>query len=127
MNSYLKRAVAAICVLGFSFCVFAQSSANIPITQDPENIGGDGGKPMTNVPVVTFDGSILTISFPTATASQVVIKNQDTNAVVFSENYSSSFEVIIDLENENIGEGDYLLRICAFGKWWRGEFVIEEY
>ena len=35
MNSYLKRAVAAICVLGFSFCVFAQSRVSVHDINDP--------------------------------------------------------------------------------------------
>ena len=126
MKSYFKKVFAAIFVLSFSFCVYAQSSGNVPITQDPENIGGDGGKSLENVPTVTLDDSVLTIDFSEATASQVIISDQSTNAVVYSDSFSSTLQIIIDLEDENIGEGNYVLRIYAFGKWWWGEFVIEE-
>lgn len=121
MNTYFKKAFAAVCVLSISICVLAQT--NVPITQDPE--GGDGGKSII-VPTVSLDGSVLTINFPEATASQVIISDQSTNAVVYSDSFSSTLQIIIDLEDENIGEGSYVLRIYAFGKWWRGEFVIED-
>lgn len=115
---FLMAFYALVCSLGY-----AQS--NIPLT--PEfPIGGGGEKTQTLIPTVTIDGSVLTIDFPEATASQVIISDQNTNAVVYSDSFSSTLQIIIDLEDENIGDGNYVLRIYAFGKWWRGEFVIEE-
>ena len=116
-------------ILLISFCVFVCfmgfAQSNIPLT--PESpIGGGGGKNQTLVPTVTLDGLTLTIDFPEAAASGVIISDQSTSAVVYSDSFSSTLQIIIDLEDENIGEGNYELRIYAFGKWWRGEFVIED-
>lgn len=86
------------------------------------------GKPRSFVemPTAFLNSLVLTIDFPEATTSQIIISDQNTNAVVYSDSFSSTLQLIIDLEEENIGEGNYLLRIYAFGKWWWGEFVIEE-
>ena len=46
--------------------------------------------------------------------------------VVYSESYSTTSQVIVDLEDEGIGEGRFLLWLFAFGEWWEGEFIIEE-
>ena len=61
------------------------------------------------------------------TASQVVIMDENNNyQVVYSESYSTTSQVIVDLEDEGIGEGRFLLWLFAFGEWWEGEFIIEE-
>ena len=46
--------------------------------------------------------------------------------VVYSESFASTTQVIVDLEDEGIGEGRYLLWLFAFGQWWEGEFVVED-
>ncbi|MBP5323794.1 MAG: DUF3244 domain-containing protein [Bacteroidaceae bacterium] len=76
--------------------------------------------------VTTLDVAELTIGFSSVTSSQVLIIDQNTNQTVYSDSFASTTQVIIDLEDEGIGEGSYLLRIYAFGKWWWGEFEIEE-
>ena len=114
-KSFLVTLCAFVCLTGF-----AQS--NIPLNTDPP-VGG--GKTQT-IPTATLDGTILTIDFSEATASQVVIRSQVSNQIVYSDSFSSSTQVQIDLEEENVGEGSYVLWLYAFGKWWRGEFVIEE-
>jgi hypothetical protein len=78
------------------------------------------------MPTAILNGSVLTIDFSEPTASQVIISDQSTNAVVYSDSFSSTLQIIIDLEDENIGEGNYVLRIYAFGKWWWGEYVLDE-
>jgi len=72
-------------VLLISFCMFVClmgfAQSNIPLT--PESpIGGGGGKSQTLIPTIALDGSVLTIDFPEATASQIIISDQSTNAVV---------------------------------------------
>ena len=73
-----------------------------------------------------LDVTELTIDFSLTTPSQVLIANQSTNQTVYSGSFAPTTQVIIDLDDEGIGEGSYLLRIYAFGKWWWGEFVMEE-
>lgn len=61
------------------------------------------------------------------TASQVVIMDENNNyQVVYSESFVSTTQVFINLEDDGIGEGHYLLWLFAFGEWWKGEFIIEE-
>jgi len=122
------KKVLFICVLFLSVWgnAFAQTG-NSNIRLEPlDSLNFGDPRSIIELPTVTLDGSVLTIGFPEATASQVIISDQSTNAVVYSDSFSSTLQIIIDLEDENIGDGNYVLRIYAFGKWWRGEFVIEE-
>ena len=66
----------------------------------------------------------VTISYPMPTVSQVVIRDADTDAVVYSAPYGATRQVIVDLST--LPEGTYELRLYAFGKWWWGEFELEE-
>ena len=86
--------------------------------------GGD--RSMVLEPTAEIVNSFLLLEFPSATASQVVIINEDTSQTVYSDSFASTTQVVIDLDDEGIGEGSYLLRIYAFGKWWWGEFALEE-
>ena len=104
--------------------VFSQRVIDVPMILDGDTISGQ--RSIVSEIVATLDGSDLTIDFSSATPSQVVIINQSTNQTVYSDNFASTTQVIIDLDDEGIGEGSYLLRIYAFGKWWWGEFVLED-
>lgn len=122
------KKVLFICVLFLSVWgnAFAQTgNSNIRLEPLDSLYYGDP-RSIIEMPTAILNGSVLTIGFPEATASQVIISDQSTNAVVYSDSFSSTLQIIIDLEDENIGDGNYVLRIYAFGKWWRGEFVIEE-
>ncbi|MBR5962920.1 MAG: DUF3244 domain-containing protein [Bacteroidaceae bacterium] len=78
-------------------------------------------------PTASLNGTELTIVFSSSTASQIIIMNQgQINQTVYFGNFFPTTQVVIDLDDEGIGEGSYLLRIYAFGKWWWGEFVLEE-
>jgi len=78
-------------------------------------------------PTVIFDGVELIFDFSPATTSQVIIMDEDNHCqVVYSESFSSATQVMVDLEDEGIGEGRYLLWLFAFGQWWEGEFTLEE-
>lgn len=95
-----------------------------PIEDDKPDVGP---RSIVCVPTVTLDGVELTFDFPSATASQVIIMDENNNyQVVYSESFASTTQVIVDLEDEGIGEGRYLLWLYAFGKWWEGEFIVEE-
>ena len=122
-HTFIKALLAAF-LLHFSILSFGQSG--IPILPEPTPPGGLGGRSIVDVPSVSLDGTVLTISFPSDTLSQVVIINQSTSQTVYSDNFASTTQVIIDLDDEGISEGSYLLRIYAFDKWWWGEFVLEE-
>ena len=104
--------------------VFSQKVTNIQIINGEDSLHGP--RSIVSDLMATLDGTDLIIDFASATASQVVIINESTNQTVYSDSFASTTQVIIDLENEGIGEGSYMLRIYAYGKWWWGEFVMEE-
>ena len=104
--------------------VFSQRVIDVPMILDGDTISGQ--RSIVSEIVATLDGSDLTIDFSSATPSQVVLIDQSTNQTVYTDSFASTTQVIIDLDDEGIGEGSYLLRIYAFGKWWWGEFVLED-
>lgn len=104
--------------------MWAQTPKDIPLTMMPKD-STDTPRSIILCPMVTFGGEELTFSFSSATAPQVVIMDEDNYCqVVYSESFASTTQVIVDLEDEGIGEGRYLLWLFAFGQWWEGEFVI---
>ena len=74
-------------------------------------------------PTAFIDGQYITINYPLSTVSQVIIRDADTGAVVYSAPYDATRQVVINLSS--LPEGTYELRIYAFGKWWWGEFELE--
>lgn len=121
-----KVAIVSVLFLSVWGISFAQMGNGNIILEPVDSLSQGGPRSFVEIPTASLDGSVLTIDFPEATASQIIISDQNTNAVVYSDSFSSTLQLIIDLEDENIGEGNYVLRIYAFGKWWWGEFVIEE-
>ena len=120
-----KVSVLFILLLLIAGNVWSQKPSNIPIICHDDTIEGPRSSVLT--PIVTLDESVLTFDFSTTTASQVIIMNMGVdNQIVYSNSFVSSTQAIVNLEDEGIGEGCYLLWLYAFGKWWWGEFVIED-
>ena len=109
--------------------VWAQGAVDIPIKRMPtDSIGVPKTPVLLPIPIVSLDGTELTFDFSPATVSQIVIMDENNqNQVVYSGSFTSSTQVVVDLENEGVGKGIYLLWLYAFGEWWQGEFeIIEE-
>ncbi|MBO4444480.1 MAG: DUF3244 domain-containing protein [Bacteroidaceae bacterium] len=124
----MKKTLSIICSLFVFLTVYGQGNNIVLSTEEADTIGAghNGNKELVLVPVASLERSILQVSFPVCTVSQVVIIDKSSNQTVYSDSFASTTQVIIDLEDEGLGEGNYLLRIYAFGKWWWGEFVLEE-
>ncbi len=76
---------------------------------------------------VQLDLTTLTVNFSSTAPSQIIIMDEDNHCqVVYAESFAPTTQVIVDLEDEGIGEGRYLLWLFAFGQWWEGEFVVED-
>ena len=73
-------------------------------------------------PTAFIDGQYITINYPMSTTSQVIIRDAETDAVVYSAPYDATRQVLINLSI--LPEGTYEIRLYAFGKWWWGEFEI---
>ena len=108
--------------------VWSQKPTDIPIIKLPSDSIDKPTSPVnTPIPLVSLDGTELTFAFSPATVSQIVIMDENNqNQVVYSESFMPSTQVVVDLEDEGIGKGSYLLWLFAFGEWWEGEFVLEE-
>ena len=108
--------------------VWSQGPINIPVIIHPtDSIEKPKSPVYSPIPLVTLDGTELTFDFSPATVSQIVIMDENNqNQVVYSESFMNSTQDVVDLEDEGIGKGSYLLWLYAFGEWWRGEFVVEE-
>ena len=83
-----------------------------------------GPRSISVSPSAFQDGSSLTINFPMPTFSQVIVRDAETDAVVYSASYDATRQVVVNLSS--LPEGNYELHVYAFGKWWWGEFEIEE-
>ena len=83
-----------------------------------------GPRSISVSPSAFQDGSSLTINFPMPTFSQVIVRDAETGAVVYSASYDATRQVVVNLSS--LPEGTYELHVYAFGKWWWGEFEIEE-
>ena len=106
--------------------VWAQKPKDIPVIITPSD-SLDRPKSIVLCPTVTLDGAELTFDFPSTTPLQVIIMDENNNCqVVYSESFASTTQVIVDLEDEGIGEGSYRLWLYAFCEWWEGEFIVEE-
>ena len=105
-------------------CVGSVYSQNIPVQQDDPNLPKDVFPRSTNLaPSVYLEGTVFTIDYPMPTVSQVIIRDAETDAVVYSASYDATRQVVINLSS--LPEGTYEIRLYAFGKWWWGEFTIE--
>lgn len=114
-----------------SFLLMAICSVNaqdvILVDQSQGNDSGTSGgitRSLAVSPSAFQDGSSLIIDFPMPTVSQVIIRDAETGAVVYSASYDATRQVVVNLSS--LPEGNYDLHVYAFGKWWCGEFELEE-
>ena len=99
----------------------------VQLSIQKEDQSSTGGRSLQVDPTATLDGTELTLSYPLPTESQVILIDQSTQTPVYSVTFAASRSVVIDLAEEGIEEGTYELHVYAFGKWWWGEFEIEDY
>jgi hypothetical protein len=74
------------------------------------------------LPTASIDGLVLTIEFSEATASQVTVKGQSTQVVVYNGAFTSG-QVVITLPS--LSEGGYCLEIEQGDYVYIGEFDVE--
>lgn len=81
------------------------------------------GRSEVLLPTASIDGQVLTIEFCEATASQVAVKGQSTQVVVYNGAFTSE-QVVITLPS--LPEGDYCLEIEQGDYVYIGEFEIAD-
>lgn len=103
----------------------AAGQINVPLITENVPPQPIGDRSLWAVPTVVQEITFITVSFPLSTVSEVQIIDKCSDEMVYSDEFADSRCVIIDLADEGLEEGIYTLRIYAFGKWWWGEFEIE--
>lgn len=111
-------------MLLLSVCTLWAQSVGDPVRMEDPNAPQNTPRSISAIPEVFLNGSILCINYPLSTVTQVVIVNSMTGDEVLSEQYDATRQVIVNLSS--LPEGTYELRVYAFGKWWWGEFEIED-
>lgn len=121
----MKKLLFAFAALLLSSSAIFAEVVDVPMSLDSPN-GPDKEIPrsVNAIPTASLDEPTLTVSFPMSTTSQVVILDAETNTVVFLAPYDATRQVEISLLS--LPEGSYTLRVYAFGKWWVGEFMLNE-
>lgn len=104
--------------------VFAESINILLVPDNPNGPDKEGSRSINAFPSASLNESTLTVNFPVYTTSQVVVRDAETGAVVYSASYDATRQVAVNLSS--LPEGTYELHVYAFGKWWWGEFEIEE-
>ncbi len=122
----MKKIIVYIGMLLLPSTLMFADEIEVQLSIQKEDQSSTGGRSLQVDPTATLDGTEFTLSYPLPTESQVMLIDQSTQTTVYSETFAASRSVIIDLAEEGLGEGTYMLRIYAFGKWWWGEFEIEE-
>ena len=105
--------------------IFAQEIVIPLIYEDPVDPTTENSRSLNLSPTASLDDCTLQINFPMYTTSQVVVRDAETGAVVYSASYDATRQVVVNLSS--LPEGTYELHVYAFGKWWWGEFEIEDY
>lgn len=103
---------------------FAGGDDIILLPLDSIFIGDNHGRSLDLEPSATFQDGIITLEFLSATNSEVKVTNEWSGIVVYTACFSPSTQVQVNASS--FTTGSYRLDIFAFGKWWWGEFTIEE-
>lgn len=80
------------------------------------------GRSEVLLPTASIDGQVLTIEFCEATVSQVTVKGQSTQVVVYNGTFTSD-QVVITLPS--LPEGEYFLEIEQGDYVYIGDFEIK--
>lgn len=123
MKKVLLVSILLLSVWGVSF---AQSGKRSILLEPMDSTAHDKPRSAIETPTATLEGTMLTISFVSATPSEVIIIDQSSGQSVYSNSFASSNQLSIDLSGVCGPEVNYQIRLKAFGLWWRGFFDVEE-
>ena len=101
---------------------FAGGDDIILLPIDSITIEGSHGRSIEPLAVMT-DG-ILTLEYPSPTTSEVVVTSVPAGTVVYTAQFNATTQVQINLAS--LPAGTYHLEVYALGKWWWGEFEVED-
>lgn len=118
----MKRTVIIWALLIGLVCnAFSQANVELKISYPDEP---SPGRSSVVVPFANIYHQVLQVDFPLSTSSEIIIINEQSDEIVYYEQYDISRQVLVDLTT--LADGIYTLRVYAFGKWWWGEFELEE-
>ena len=123
----MKKALLFLSLFGLlattSFAVNDPDRVNIELSTEHPQTGSMGGRSLDVSPTAFIESQYIAVNYPLSTVSEVVIRDADTGAVVYSAPYDATRQVLINLSI--LPEGTYEICLYAFGKWWWGEFELD--
>ena len=117
----MKKTLIFLAAMLIGLSVYAEYRP-IYIVRKPIDDKSKKGRSLVVLPTASIDGQVLTIEFSEATASQVTVKGQSTQVVVYNGAFTNE-QVVITLPS--LPEGDYCLEIEQGDYVYIGEFDIE--
>ncbi|MBO7466954.1 MAG: DUF3244 domain-containing protein [Bacteroidaceae bacterium] len=105
--------------------LFAQN-APIIITDDSIQNPQFPDRSLDPIPSATLIDGQIYLTYSESAPSIVSIIDVNTEDEVWYYEYGSTNQVIINLAAANITEGTFQIRIYIYGRWWWGEFVLND-
>lgn len=115
----MRKTSLLILSLLFTLNMYADKKA---IRLSPTN-SPKPGRSIVVLPTASIDGQVLTIEFCDASVSQVIVKGQSTQVVVYNGSFASN-QVVISLPS--LPDGEYCLEIEQGDYEYVGEFEIAD-
>lgn len=124
----MKKYLLLFFILFFSSVgLFAQGGEiNLIPSIDTTYTPHPGGKSLEAFPSASLIDGKIYLTYSESAPSIVSIIDVNTEEEVWYYEYGSTNQVIINLAAANITDGTYRLRVYIYGRWWWGEFVLEE-
>lgn len=91
-----------------------------------DTIHSPGGKSLDAFPSASLIDGQIYLTYSESAPSIVSIIDVNTEDEVWYYEYGSTNQVIINLAAANITEGTFQIRIYIYGRWWWGEFVLND-
>ena len=134
MRKESRKTIALLALFFIPLVVWGQK--NIPLVLENESVRQSGPRVPHSIsgistiptPTATLYDAMLIFTLPEATTFGILIQSQPSTDTVYSgaKTFSSSAEHSIDISEACSAPGKYLIRLYAFGVWWRGEFAVEK-
>ena len=110
-----------------------QARTNIPLVKDTPHTGTEDDRARIPIaaPIAYIEGDSVIIEFQSVTTTEVMISTRDVvngkkRINLYYEAFVSTDRVSINLKEQGIGSGDYLLQLTFGGIWWAGYFTVKE-
>lgn len=121
----MKKLYFLCFLLTASLNLFAQNAPLI-LEDDSIQMPFPIGRSLDAFPSASLIDGQIYLTYSESAPSIVSIIDVNTEDEVWYYEYGSTNQVIINLAAANITEGTFQIRIYIYGRWWWGEFVLND-